>query len=56
MSNILSKLPNLSDQECEENSDLPSPFICYGLEHMNFISHIIGTVKIHTVEEDLYDN
>ena len=56
MSNILSKLPNLSDQKSEKNSDLPSPFICYGLEHMNFESHIIGTVKIHTVEADLYDS
>ena len=56
MSNILSKIDitKISDQESGKDSELPSPFICYGLEHLDFVSHIIGTVKIYTVEADLY--
>ena len=58
MSNILSKIDitRISDQESDKESRFSCPLICYGLENLNFESHIIGTIPIYTVESDLYDS
>ena len=53
MSNILSKLQlqNIG-YKTSDITEPPAPFLCHNWENMEFYSHVIGSVKILTIEDE----